>query len=69
MLYIPVTLDFTVEKVKSIATEHFYGHDKNKQASKFRLVHATVLKSLTDDKTLKDEEISESGKSAYNFFH
>lgn len=64
VLFVPVALDFTVEKVKSIATEHFYGHDKNKPASKFRLVHATVLKSLADDKSLKDEDISESGKKS-----
>ena len=57
-----VTLDFTIEKVKSIATEHFYGHDKNKSPSQFRLVHGIMLKPLEDEKTLGEEKISESGK-------
>ncbi|XP_032455431.1 ubiquitin-associated domain-containing protein 1 isoform X2 [Nasonia vitripennis] len=60
VLYVAVTLDFTVDKVKSIATEHFYGHDKTRPASQFRLVHATMLKPLTDEKNLGEEEISES---------
>lgn len=56
-----VTLDFTIEKVKSIATEHFYGHDKGRPANQFRLVHATILKPLADNRNLEEEEISESG--------
>lgn len=60
-MYVAVTLDFTIDKVKSIATEHFYGHDKTRPASQFRMVHATMLKPLADERNLGEEKISESG--------
>ncbi|XP_011499025.1 PREDICTED: ubiquitin-associated domain-containing protein 1 isoform X2 [Ceratosolen solmsi marchali] len=60
VLNVAVTQEFMIHKVKSIATEHFYGHDKTAGVFQFRLIHATVLKSLDDEKTLKDEAISES---------
>ncbi|XP_014215713.1 ubiquitin-associated domain-containing protein 1 isoform X2 [Copidosoma floridanum] len=60
VLCVPVTLEFTIDKVKSIATEHFYGHDKNKKSRQFRLIHSEQLKKLDDEKNLQDEEISES---------
>jgi hypothetical protein len=65
VLNVAVTQEFLIEKVKSIATEHFYGHDKTKMASQFRLIHGTVLKSLSEEKTLREEEISVSGKQYY----
>ncbi|XP_058792490.1 ubiquitin-associated domain-containing protein 1 isoform X2 [Phymastichus coffea] len=60
VLYVAVTMEYTIEKVKSIAIEHFYGHDKSKTPSQYRLVHGTLLKALTDEMSLNQEEISES---------
>lgn len=61
ILYVAVTSDFKVVKVKSIATEHFYGHQKELSPDSFKLVHANLLKRLKDENTLSDEQILESG--------
>ncbi|XP_015521916.2 ubiquitin-associated domain-containing protein 1 [Neodiprion pinetum] len=49
--------DFTIEKIKAVATKHFYGQDTSKPSSCFRLVHATKLKSLSDEKKAEEEGI------------
>ncbi|KAL7302773.1 hypothetical protein TKK_0004816 [Trichogramma kaykai] len=60
VMYVPVSTDFTFEQVKTLAIEHFYGHDKQHPAKNYRLVHATQLKPLLDEKKLSEELISDS---------
>lgn len=62
VLYVAVTMEYTIEKIKTVAIEHFYGHDKSKTPTQYRLVHGTLLKPLTDERNLNQEEISESGE-------
>ena len=61
---------FTIEKLKNIATQHFYGHQDThgKSASpavapaRYRLVHVTGRRKLVDDRVLSDEDIKPAGK-------
>lgn len=55
-----VKSDFTIEKVKSIATKHFYGQDTSKRIFDFRLIHMTKYKQLYNDRKIEDEDIKES---------
>lgn len=57
VMRILVKPEFTIEKLKLIATESFYGSDSSKTSSNIRLVHAEKLKHLTDDKKLNDEDV------------
>lgn len=57
VMKILVKPDFTIEKLKLIATENFYGSDSSKTSLNIRLVHAEKLKNLTDDKKLNDEDV------------
>ncbi|KAK0166474.1 hypothetical protein PV328_004894 [Microctonus aethiopoides] len=52
--------DYTIEKLKSIATKHFYGSDSSKLPSNFHLVHPNKIKQLADENNLIDEEVNAS---------
>lgn len=59
----PVTVrsDNTIENIKSVAVKHFYGYDTTRPASNFQLIHAAKIKQLSDEETLQNEGIVESG--------
>ncbi|XP_043280301.1 ubiquitin-associated domain-containing protein 1 [Venturia canescens] len=66
VLGVNVKPNFTVQRVKNIATKHFYGYQDtiSKQStstsnpvSKYRLVHAAGRKQLSDEQIIGDEDI------------
>ena len=67
VLEVTVKPDFIVEKVKTIAVNHFYGDDESKLPSTFRLVHANNFKALIDRQKLSEEDCNDSGKTMYMY--
>lgn len=57
---VAVKPDFTIEKLKLIATKNFYGNDTTKTITNIRLIHAEKLYHLADDKKLNDENVKSS---------
>lgn len=56
----PVKPDYTIEKLKVMATKHFYGSDSSKSPSNFHLVHTDKIKQLTEENNLVEEDVHAS---------
>ncbi|XP_012270240.1 ubiquitin-associated domain-containing protein 1 [Orussus abietinus] len=54
---ISVKPDITIEKLKSLATKHFYGHDTSRSLNHYRLIHVTRSERLDDDRKISEEDI------------
>ncbi|XP_034951759.1 ubiquitin-associated domain-containing protein 1 [Chelonus insularis] len=57
MIDVAVKPDCTVEKLKIMATKHFYGSEGHTPSS-FHLIHAEKVKQLSDESNLRDQEIN-----------
>ncbi|XP_043262528.1 ubiquitin-associated domain-containing protein 1 [Colletes gigas] len=49
---------FTIGEIKTIAINHFYGHDTAKMLLQFRLIHSSKFTQLVDDHNINDEKIN-----------
>lgn len=49
--------------------KHFYGHIPSKDASCFRLVNATKLKSLADERKITEVDVEQAGKIGNKLFY
>lgn len=58
-----VTSDMTINNIKNIAIKHFYGDDKSRSPTNFRLVHTSEFKWLIDDHSVINEKVNENGKT------
>ncbi|XP_050580412.1 ubiquitin-associated domain-containing protein 1 isoform X1 [Bombus affinis] len=55
-----VTSDMTINNIKIIAIKHFYGDDKSRSPTNFRLVHTSEFKWLIDDLSVINEKVNEN---------